>query len=164
MGKRSTHHHFVPKTLQRQFSLNGKNLWFAERSGGTNNHFIVEWRNIRSTFARKNLYTILGSAGPSDLVETKFYKTIDDYLGLLLAECNSYFCRQRVPEFSGQPLADLAEVFWHMVKRTPDFFEKFETPEDSLISAQNELNPTEHSSSIAPLSYSNAQVSADIRN
>lgn len=119
MAKRSRHHHYVPKALQRYFSENCKNLWYA--SVDSNGEYVSpELRNIDSTFKGFDFYTVLDENGsPTDSVEKNFYEVLDNHLGALLKEIHDGFDRGDVPVFSGEQLISLHHLILSLASRTP---------------------------------------------
>ena len=122
-GKRSRHHHIVPKALQKSFCFEGKTLWYCER-GADGKFSKPAVRNIGSAFVIFDYNTVLVGGKPSDIVESQFYGKIDNYLGQLLPSLVAGFKERRVPTFSGKSLTSLQRVIFEMVKRTPDFTKK----------------------------------------
>jgi hypothetical protein len=118
-AKRSRHHHYVPKALQRCFSENRKNIWYSA-IGENGKYLSPEWRNIDSTFKAFDFYTVLDSEGkPTDAVEKNFYGIIDDHLGTLLQEVHDRFDRGKTPIFKGEQLTSLHHLVLNLASRTP---------------------------------------------
>lgn len=120
MLRRSKNHHFVPKVLQKNFSINGKHLWFSERQNAGEFH-PPELRNINKTFRKRDYYTVLEGDQRSDIVERDFYGKIDDYLGRELPKIMNTIASGNYPTFSGPALETLRLNVMQMAKRTPDF-------------------------------------------
>jgi hypothetical protein len=119
MPKRSRHHHYVPKALQRCFSENKKNLWYSF-IGEDGIYSDPELRNIDSTFKVFDFYTVLDEHDrPSDKIEKDFYSAIDDYLGALLSEVHNTFSKGNVPIFEGEELTSLHHLMLNLASRTP---------------------------------------------
>ena len=120
MNKRSKKHHIVPKVLQKYFAAQDGYIWFSER--GPDNSFEAPYlQKIDNAFVIKNYYTVGSGEELSDVVERKFYGTIDDYLGSMLPRVMTAFAENDIPMFEEEPLVALRRVVFEMIKRTPDF-------------------------------------------
>jgi hypothetical protein len=127
--KRIKKHHFVPKVLQKAFRAEGDHIWYSSR--GSDGRFgDVEDRNIESTFRVKDLYTVLDDDDIlSDEIEREFYGRIDDYLGRMLPKVLDGLDSGKVPTFSSEALISLRLIVFEMIKRTPDFTNKYDDVE-----------------------------------
>ena len=99
-----------------------------------------EARNIDSTFKIFDYNTVISDGKPSDIVESQFYGSIDNYLGRLLPSIIARFAKREAPTFSDQSLTALQRVVFEMVKRTPDFTKKFDDLKTGREIVESELS------------------------
>lgn len=148
MSKRSKDHHIVPKALRKQFATEGEKIWYSER-GDDGSFSAPELRNIKSTFWRRNYYTVLDQGAPSDVVERKFYGSLDDYLGKVIPDVLAAFERGEVPVFSGEALDTIRLAALEMMKRTPDFHQSKSDEEIGIEFVKTMLAKLDHDASDA---------------
>lgn len=128
---RAKQHHFLPQGLQRHFCNQKGQLWYSEKKA--DGHFTEpEARNTRSTFKRRDYYTVLEKGLLSDKVETGFYAPIDDYLANFIAQVHSAFDAGSVPIIKGDALTSIRKVIYHLVVRTPHFADRYDDYEIGL--------------------------------
>lgn len=112
-------HHYVPKSLQKYFTDNGKNIWFSQIACD-GKYSGPELRNLVSTFQRHDFYTVIDDNGvPSDSVEREIYGPLDDYLGDLLSEVHGRMDLGETPVFEGEVLESLLDLFIALATRGP---------------------------------------------
>ncbi|MCO6361896.1 DUF4238 domain-containing protein [Paracoccus sp. 08] len=132
-SRRSTRHHYIPKTVQRAFVIEGEKdrIWYSERCSRTGLFMAPEIRNIDSTFQEKNLYTVNYDSTPSDVIERAFYGPLDNHLGLIIPQIISALDDGALPVFSDESERSMRLVVVEMMKRTPNAFEGLEL--DSVV-------------------------------
>ncbi|WP_095588403.1 DUF4238 domain-containing protein [Actibacterium ureilyticum] len=125
MSKRSKNHHYVPKVLQKQFWAHDEHVWYSEKDE-SGQYCAPYLKHVDKTFFIKNYYTVLDGDELSDVVEKKFYGSIDNYLGEIFPQIMGIFEAGSVPEFEGEALPSLINVIVEMIKRTPEFTRRYE--------------------------------------
>lgn len=118
--KRAKRHHIVPKTLQKQFSTEEGKIWFSEKNE-KGAYSAPEYRNIASTFMKRNHYTVLEHGAPSDIIESKFYSKLDDILGKLLPQIVGAVSSGKIPQMSSDLSGMFRKIIMDMAFRSPDF-------------------------------------------
>ena len=119
MTKRIKNHHFVPKTLQRNFLADQNCLWYSER--GPDGRFMSpERRNIEKAFRRRNYYTVLENNIPSDIVEREYYGKLDNYLGDIIPQVLKMISNGKSPVFSTKGLNNFRHAIMAMTRRSPE--------------------------------------------
>lgn len=132
--KRTKRHHIVPRALRKNFCFDGDKTWYSEKRD--DKFSIPEERNTKSTFARRDYYTVLENGTPSDKVERLYYGEIDNYLGRLVPQLLVKLERSEAPVFSSQAVDSLNSVIYQMVKRTPDFVSRDKKMDEIEIGKQ----------------------------
>lgn len=129
--QRSKKHHYIPKALQRIFSIEGNNeqIWYSERNNPSEPYSTPELRNISSTFMVKNLYTIHSENSPSDAIEREFYGPIDDFLGKIVPQFNELLSKGAAPTLANETFNQVREIFYKMIARTPHFTKDWQPEE-----------------------------------
>ena len=161
MPSRSRNHHYVPQVLQRQFLAKNQCIWFSER-GDDGKYCAPYLKNIAKAFFRKDHYTIDINDKPSDIVETDFYGSIDNYLGQLLPQITRYLNSGIPPLFESGALTGLRQTVIAMAKRTPEFTDKFDDQTiglefaDTLLTALPEHSGIERTHILKTLSDKNS--------
>lgn len=126
-SKRSIIHHFVPQTIQRRFTIrpDSEQIWYSERDE-YGRYITPELRNIRSTFKKKNFYTITHQGQKSDIIEREFYGHLDNAIGKFISDMRAVFDRGAIPVLSGEALASVRHMIMEMTKRTPHFVKSYD--------------------------------------
>ncbi|MEC7764141.1 MAG: DUF4238 domain-containing protein [Pseudomonadota bacterium] len=131
MSSRSKRHHFVPKVLQKAFCADGDRIWYAARDA-TGRYSRPELRNTEKTFWERNLYTVLEDGLPSDIIEKRYFGTLDDYLGKIIPDITKHFANREAPLLTGDDLNGFREAMFVMATRTPDFI----SSDDDLVTGR----------------------------
>ena len=162
MGKRAKRHHIVPQILQKQFGIRDdeQRIWRTKRDEGSNRFQALERKLIKKAFVINDYYTVLENEQRSDVIERKFYGSIDDYLGNLLPQVLQILETGDIPDFSSEALESIRQVVMHMAKRTPDFLEEHNDIEMGRKLVKDTLK---YGSGEIPVSY-RKELEADLIN
>ncbi|WP_343314034.1 DUF4238 domain-containing protein [Brucella sp. BE17] len=119
---RSKQHHYLPKTFQKSFTVDGMGtqVFFSERGeGGLYGDPVI--RNIKTTFKKKDLYTINVEGKKSDILEREYYGPIDENLSKIIPYLNEELTKNRIPVITADTSNKLKILVIEMLKRTPEF-------------------------------------------
>lgn len=119
---RSKQHHYLPKSFQKSFTVDGMGtqIFFSERGEeGLYGDPVI--RNIKTTFKKKDLYTISVEGKKSDLLEREYYGPIDENLSKIIPYLNEELSNNRIPVINADTFNKLKILVIEMLKRTPEF-------------------------------------------
>lgn len=143
---RSKIHHYVPKVLQKPFTIDGERTWYAKKDA-RGFYSAPELKRTEKIFYKRNYYTVRWGNEYSDIYERRHYGSIDDYLGKVIPFVTNNLKQRTIPVFSQQYLTDFRHIVMEMMKRTPDYLKEFdeettgrEVIEDLLLDPNGRLS------------------------
>ena len=133
---RSKRHHYIPIALQKNFSCNGRGLWWSRRNE-TGKFVDCKEVPFESMFLENDLYTVLEEGRPSDGLEKTFYGKIDGILADVSRELIDSDWTTTIPYISLGQKQLLRAIIIEMARRVPDFLSNADRVlDDSLMRAR----------------------------